>query len=109
MSKNTPPAGLGPNGKRFYKQALRDFTFGSESDLEVLGQAAACVDRIAQAAEMVKKLGVLIINPTSKAVKPNPACSIERDNKVLLARLCRELGMLSEQGDDSRPPRNNRR
>ena len=108
MSKPTPPKGLDAKGKKFWRKACAEFTFSGESDLEILGQMCRCIDRITQAAALIKKLGLVLINPTTKAVRPNPGLAIEHDNRILLARLGRELGMFAAS-DDSRPPRANQR
>ena len=90
-------------GKKWLKKVYAEYEFNSH-EKETAELAANCLDRILQAQDCIKQYGLLV--PDSKgSPKKNPALSIEHDNKVLFARLCRELSLYEGAEPDVRLPR----
>ena len=87
------------DGKKFYRGVLADFEISETHDLKLLAEAASCVDRITEARKEIDKSGSYFIDRWLQP-KPHPAHAVENSNKVLLARLLRELNL------DIAPPEN---
>lgn len=83
------------------KQVTAEFEF-AEHELETVFQAAVCLDRIEQARDEIAVHGILTVDRHGQ-LKPNPAVVIERDCKVLFARLCRELELFMGKNDPRIP------
>jgi hypothetical protein len=66
--------------------------------------AAETLDSIAEAREQVNADGAFYLDGTGKPRK-HPALDTMRNDKVVFARLCRELAL--SDSEDSRPPRLN--
>jgi hypothetical protein len=60
----------------------------------VLEQAARCLDRIEQARRQVDAEGITVEGRYGPRV--NPAAMVERDQRALLVRLLRQLGLEQE-------------
>lgn len=97
------PEFLAETGKKWAKKVLKDFKFDPH-EIDAVFLAAGCLDRIADAQEAIKKHGSVIENRHHE-LKANPAIGTERDNKVLFARLCRELRLFEGGTPDPRIPR----
>ena len=91
------------DGKKFWKQVLTEFQLQDPHHLKILQSACSCLDRIVQAREEIKKEGPYILDRFEQK-KEHPAQKTERDNKVLFARLVREL-QLDIPPEDPRPAR----
>ena len=90
-------------GKKWLKKVYAEYEF-NDHEKETAELAANCLDRILQAQECIKQYGLLI--PDSHGIpKRNPAVMIEKDNKTLFARLCRELSLYEGAEPDVRLPR----
>lgn len=89
------------NGQKWLKKLFLEYSF-DKSEIETCFQAAGCLDRIAQAQQAIMEHG-LLQEDRHGMLKVNPGVLVERDNKILFARLCRELGVTGP--DDSRLPR----
>jgi hypothetical protein len=99
------PKELGVEGRKFYAAILRQFdadAFGAH-DMQLLRNAAAALDRISEAQAEIKSSGSYFIDRWG-APKPHPGHAVERDNRILFARLCRELNLSCEKPEDPRPP-----
>jgi len=70
--------------------------------IKILIMAGETWDRITQARETIKKEGAYF-NDRFGRPKSHPALADERNNRIVFARLLRELN-LSEEGPDVRPP-----
>jgi len=79
----------------------------SEYDLEshhvkILIQAAECLDRIIEAREEIEREGSYYKDRFGQP-RVHPAVDVERNGRIVFARLVRELN-LSQEPDDLRPP-----
>jgi hypothetical protein len=97
------PRSLKVKGKQFYKQVLSEYVFENSHHFTLLEQAAACLDRIHEAGELLERERH-IIKDRFEQLKEHPAAKMERDNKILFARLLRELGLDLAKAEMSRPP-----
>ena len=97
-----PPQHLKAHGRAFWRGVHRDFEISECHDLKILSEAAACIDRIEEARKVIEEQGAYFIDRW-KQPKPHPAHGIENQNKILLARLLREL-CLDMDPPENRPP-----
>jgi len=70
----------------------------------ILTLAAEALDRCEEAREAIAKVGPYF-KTKSGNIKPHPALAVERDNRVVFARLVRELNLNVDEPSDARPPR----
>lgn len=101
MEKITLPKYLKAGTKRWIKKILADYELESHH-IKILIMAGECWERITQARERIKKEGAYYIDFRG-APKSHPGLADERNNRIVFARLIRELN-LSEEGPDARPP-----
>lgn len=99
-----PPAHLGEAAKAWFRRIVEEFSFESEAEWKLLEEAAGCIDRIEQARRAIRRHGLLVKGGTG-GLKPNPATIIERDCRVLLCRITRELRLNEPPVEESRLPR----
>lgn len=101
-----PPAHLSREAKSWFRAIAEEMRFDNAAEWQLLADAAGCLERIDQSRVEIQKHGLLV--PTGQGSwKPNPAVNIERDNRILFARLCRELRLVEPSEDESnRIPRN---
>lgn len=85
----------------FYRSIITDYDL-DEHHRVLLVKACESLDRIEEARALIVEEG-LTYRDRFGGLKPNPACAIERDNKMLVARLFRELG-LDLAGDGKTAP-----
>jgi hypothetical protein len=85
-----PPKSLGREGRAWFKQTAAESIFYSAPEWELLTQAAATLDRIHDCQRSIAKDGLTV--PTGAgSVKPHPAAGLERDHRILFARLLAQL------------------
>ena len=103
--KHNPPKHLDKAGKAWFRRVVQDYEFRTGAEIELLVQAASTLDRIEQCRDQIKTDGLTV--PTAGGgCKPHPAANIERDNRTLFARLCRELRLNEPAPDEqNRIPR----
>ena len=99
MKKNQIPKHLAPETKKWFKEILSSYELESHH-IKLLILAAEAWDRCCQAREAITKHG-LFINDRYGSMKINPACNVERDSKIIFARLIRELGFDIDRGSES--------
>jgi len=100
-----PPAYLKRDGRAWFKAIAQEYVLTSAAEWELLGQAAAILDRLRECAAQIAKDG-LTVATAAGGLKPHPCANLERDCKTLFARLCRELRLHDPaDDDDARPPR----
>jgi P27 family predicted phage terminase small subunit len=93
------PKHLKRAGRKLWRGILKDYEITESHDLKLLGEACGCVDRIVEARAEIEKEGAYFTDRWGQP-KPHPAHGVEKDNKILLARLLRELSL------DLEPPEN---
>ena len=101
MTEKPRPQHLQDEGCAFWQAILSDYDLDEGHHLKLLELACESLDRIAQARRHLRKHGCFFLD-RFKQLKENPSGKVERDNKVLFARLMRELGL------DLEPPKENR-
>lgn len=94
------PKHLRAASRRWWNEVAGAFVLEAHQ-VELLNAAAGCLDRMAEARELIKADGLVV--PGRYGVRANPAVAIERDARLAFARLVRELG-LSDDAAESRPP-----
>ncbi len=100
--KQTPKI-LGPAGKKFWRSVLKDYDLEDGHHFEILKQACTCLDRISEARDEIEKNGAYFIDRWNQP-KESPYMKNERDQKILFARLLRELCLDIETPKAARPP-----
>src|SRR5262245_60624450 len=95
------PRHLKAESKRFYEQVVNDF-FLEPHHLKLLRLLCEAFDRCQEARRILAEEG-LVVNHEKLGKRPHPCISIERDSRLAVARLLRELN-LSEEPSDLRPP-----
>jgi len=98
----TAPAILQKPGRKFWKQILSQYGFEEVHHFELLGQACQCLDRIDTAQKVVEAEGSYFQDRFDQP-KEHPGLKTERDNKILFARLVRELSLDVENATANRP------
>lgn len=100
----SPPEGLGDQGRSFWRWAVGAYELESHH-LEILTQAAICLDRVADAMAAIERDGLLIQGRFG--LVENPAAATERNYMKLFRSHVRELGLDADSPAEaySRPPR----
>ena len=98
------PSNLQKAGKVFWKKIHSEYLFETAHDLERLVQACGCLDQIAGGEARIKEEG-LFQKDRYGQIKEHCAVKLIRDNRILFARLIREIGLDLEKPKESRPPR----
>jgi phage terminase small subunit len=98
---NTSRNHLSAASAAFYRSILNDYDL-EEHHRVLLVKACESLDRVDEARAVIDKTG-LVVTDRFGSLKPNPACAIERDNKIIVARFFRELG-LDLAGDGKTAP-----
>jgi P27 family predicted phage terminase small subunit len=106
MPRNTKSTSIAPKHLRkesaaFFNSVVTDYDL-DEHHVILLTKACESLDRIEEAREIIKRDG-LTFRDRWGAPRANPAVAIERDNKISVARLFRELG-LDLAGDGKTAP-----
>ena len=104
MKKITAPKHLQAEGGDFWEAVLFDYDLEETHHLKLLENACVCVDRIAQARRKIRKNGGFYKDRWG-IPKEHPAQKNERENKILFARLIRELNLDLETPGENRPPK----
>ena len=97
------PKHLQKEGGNFWESVLSDFNIIDGHHLKLLENACVCLDRMAQARRHIRKHGGFYKDRFGTP-KENPAHKTERDNKILFARLLRELNLDISPPKESRTP-----
>jgi hypothetical protein len=97
------PEFLGETGRKWAERVVKSFKF-SDHEIEAVWQAAGCLDRITEAQKGIAENGAVVENRHHE-LKANPSVALERDNKILFCRLCRELNLFEGKAPDTRIPR----
>lgn len=103
MTTTRTPAGLGKHGKRLWREVTDDYDLEAWQ-LELLHLGCQALDRCHQAAEHVAEHGAITTDRFG-ALKASPAVAIERDARIAVARVLRELALEVDDVGTVRPPR----
>jgi hypothetical protein len=101
MRKKQAPRHLRTSTRAWWAQVVQDYQLEPHHEL-LLTAACECLDRIAEAQEAVNLEGLFPQN--GKGRKLHPALLLERDQKILFARLLRELSLDIDAPEAPRPP-----
>lgn len=97
------PAHLAMATRRWWSAVTADFDL-EDHHVRLLTLAAGAWDRAEQARETIATEGAFYSNRHGEP-RAHPACAVERDSRVLFARLLRELDLDGVPPPDARPPR----
>jgi phage terminase small subunit len=102
-----PPSFLGKKGRNFFNKTAERYNFYDQHGIELLTHAAEVLDRLEELRKRIDGEGLLVANRFGE-LRENPAVKVERDQKILFARLVRELNFdTPEEEEYTRPPRFN--
>ena len=97
------PSHLENEGKKFWRQVLKDFDLSDAHHLKILENICQCLGRIEEARTKIETEGSYFRDRFGQP-KEHPAHKTERDNKVLFARLLRELCLDLNIPEENKPP-----
>ena len=98
-----PPKHLAKESKKLWQDTIESFEL-EDFHLRLLQSACECWDRITEARTLLDKEGSFYID-RFKQPREHPAAKTERDNRIIHARLLRELGLDLADPDPPRPKR----
>jgi hypothetical protein len=90
-----PPRKLGPHGMSLWTGVLSEFDIRDRAGLELLSQAAACLDRAEGLAEQIQADGEVI--RTRAGVRSHPAIKDETACRTAAVRILEKLGVTREE------------
>jgi hypothetical protein len=85
-----PPADLSKAAAAWWVSVESGWSLDVD-ELALLGEASRCIDRIEQARRQIKRDGLMVTGLHGRRV--HPLLAVERDNRVLFARLLGQLGL----------------
>lgn len=91
MNAVPPPAHLSPSARKWWETTLETYVL-QEHHLRLLQLACEAWDRSQQAREALQRDG-LTVSGREGGMRPHPAVAIERDCRLAVARLVRELDL----------------
>lgn len=89
--------------KKFYQATRKRYAL-EEHHIKLFENACGCLDQIADDRVVLKQAGRYYTDRYGQP-REHPAAISERQNKILFARLMREIGLDLVKPDDPRPPR----
>jgi phage terminase small subunit len=102
--RTTAPSNLSESMKTFYKQVVADYQLEPHR-LKLLKMACECWDESEKARQELAESG-LTFKDKSGQVKAHPANKIATDNRILFARLLREMRLdINDPDENNRLPR----
>ena len=104
MSVRTPqaPDHLSRRARAFWRSIVADYALENHQ-LELLRRTCEAMDRADEAREQIASEGMTTTDRYGQ-VKPHPCVNIERDARLAIARLLREMSLDVGDPDASRPP-----
>lgn len=91
------------DARRLWRRTVDEFDL-QEHHLALLEQACKCVDRLVEARDVLDRDGITTTDRYG-AQKQHPAIAVERDSRIALARLVRDLGLDVEPSGQREPGR----
>lgn len=103
MTPKRPPAPshLSARSRTFWRRIHAEYEL-EVHQTEILRRLCEVIDRCDAARERLDAEGVVVLDRFDQ-LKTHPAVAIERDARLAIARLTRELNLDTEPPDDSRP------
>jgi hypothetical protein len=100
----TPPRQLGPHGMNLWSGVLAEFDVRDRAGLELLAQAAACLERAESLAEQIAIDGVVVRG--RNGMRSHPAIKDETACRTACVRILEKLGVTQEslRPTAGRPP-----
>src|SRR5262249_55561315 len=95
-----PPAHLSASAEEWRRPTVETYVL-HEHHLGILGLACEAWDRAQEAREILAQEGLTVAGREG-GIRPHPAVAIERDSRLAVARLVRELDL------DTEPPASER-
>jgi P27 family predicted phage terminase small subunit len=86
------PKNLKNEGRKFWRSVLKEYEFVKTHDLELLTQAAQCIDRMQECRDAIDNDGMFQQNRYGKT-EEHPAIKVEKDQNRLFLSIVRELGL----------------
>jgi len=90
-----PPKKLGPKGKALWKGVVSEWVLEKKHDLELLEQAATCLDRIENARSALEADGEYLKKGDSKVA--HPALKVEKEFLTLFYRAIKQLDLVENK------------
>ena len=79
------------DARRLWRRTVDSFDL-QEHHLSLLDAACKAVDRLVESRDLLDRDGLVVTDRTG-GLKQHPAVAIERDSRIALARLVRDLGL----------------
>lgn len=99
MSRQKPPTGLGPEGRRLWKAVTGDFDL-DQHELTLLREVARTADACSQLHDVVQREGRMVTDHLGNS-RVHPAAVELRQTRILFARLLTSLRVpLGEQPEE---------
>jgi phage terminase small subunit len=99
----TPPKSLKADGRAFWRKVLRYFELIEPQDLKRLEESCVCIDNIAEARKTREGVDSYYLDRFGQP-RPHPSFKIESDNRSLLIRCLREIGLDLQEVQNPRAP-----
>ena len=101
-SAPAPPKHLKARGRALWRGVHRDYVLDTAHDRQRLLVACEASDRIDEARARIDQDGVFVTSP--QGLKSHPGIKLEQDNRIILLRALRELGVDVADPAIVRPP-----
>ena len=97
------PRHLSTPSRKWWESVVNTYAL-EPHHLRLLTHAAESWDRAQEARKMVDSEGIVVLDRFGQQ-KPHPAVAIERDSRLMFAKLLRELALdVDAPGEGARPP-----
>jgi len=90
------PEHIKDSGRKWLKTVLAEYEF-TNSELNLLFVAASCMDRLQEVREKIALEGLTVPDRFGQ-MKAHPLLAAERDNRLVLSRLCNQLKIVTSEG-----------
>lgn len=100
MTAQKPPRGLGPAGRRFWREVATDDLVMGPDESRLLEAASRCLDELA-VLEAELATAPTMVPGSAGQMRANPLFNELRLHRALLAQLCRQLAIPTEDDDRS--------
>ncbi len=86
-----PPKGLSTRSRKLWREIVEDFVLAA-AELELLRQALAALDLADDAAAIVAREGITVVDRYGSP-KQHPACDVAARNQAIFGRFVAQLGV----------------